>query len=104
MCGSAVAVKTPSLKFEIAFSEFVLLVLQQFFQVGFILGDSLGLRRVVVGQQIGIGNAHDGGACGLGQRASIDKIGVGEVRVPVEIVVDRVILIAFIFTAEADIE
>ena len=41
---------------------------------------------------------------GLRQRASVDKIRVDEVRVPVEIVVDRVVLIAFVLTAEAEIQ
>jgi len=91
-------------EFEIALGEFVLLVFQKFLQIGFIFRDGFGLRRIVVRKQIGIGEAHDGGAGCLGERASVGKVVVGEVRVPVEIVVDRVILIAFIFAAESDIE
>ena len=59
---------------------------------------------VVVRQQIGVGYAHDGGASGLGESASIGEVPVGEVRVPVKVVIDGVILIAFVLSTKADIE
>ena len=51
-------------------------------------------RREVVEierQQLGVGQAHHRGARRLRQRAAIDEIGIGEVRVPVEVVVNGMV-------------
>ena len=58
----------------------------------------------IEGQQVGVGEAHHGRAGDLGKRAAVGKVGVAEVRVPVKIVVDRVIDATVVFAAEAEIQ
>ena len=66
--------------------------------------DGVGQAGEVVRQQFGVGQSHHRGPDGLGQRPSVGEIGVGEMRVPVEIVVDRVIDAAAILAAEAQVQ
>ena len=58
----------------------------------------------LVGENVGIGDAHHHRAHGLRQRATVAEVAVLKMRVPVEIVVDGVILAALVFTAIADID
>ncbi len=55
-------------------------------------------------KQIRVGQTHHGRAAGLGKRAAVDKIGIAEMCVPIEIVVDGVIDAAVVFAAETDVE
>ena len=66
--------------------------------------DGVGQAGEVVRQQVGVGEPHDRCADGLRERASVAEVGVGEMRVPVKIVVDGVIDSAAIFVAIAQVE
>src|SRR5208282_1517690 len=55
-------------------------------------------------EKIGVGKTHHGGAAGLRERAAIDEGRIGEVRVPVKIIVNRVVDSAAIFAAKTDVQ
>ncbi len=66
--------------------------------------DGVGRARRIERQQVGVGHAHDGCSAYLRQRSFVHELGIAEVRVPVEVVVDGVIDAAVGLAAEADVE
>ena len=64
-----------------------------------------GIREIgeFEGQKIGIREAHHCRAASLGERAAVDEVGVAEVRVPVKIVVNRMIDAAAVFSAKPEV-
>ena len=66
--------------------------------------DGVGQAGEIVGQQIGVGESHDRGPRGLRERASVAEVGIGEMGVPVEIVVDGVVDSAAVFVAIAEVQ
>ena len=66
--------------------------------------DGVGLIGELVGQDIRVGHAHHHDAGGLGERAAVDEVCVGKMRVPVEVVVDGVVLAAaLVFAAVGEV-
>ena len=92
--------KDAFLQLQIAFGKFVLLVFEQLLQLGLVFRNGLGLGRVIDGDQVGARQAHHRRARGLRQGAAVGEIGVDEMRVPVEIVVDGMILVAIVLAAK----
>ncbi len=90
--------------FFIALDDFVLLGLQELLQFVEVAMDGVGEIGELVGQQIGVGQPHHRGSGGLRERAPVAEVGIGEMRVPVEIVVDGVVDAAAIFVAIAQIQ
>jgi hypothetical protein len=88
----------------VALADFVAFGLPKLLHLVHVALHGVGEVGEIVGQQIGVGQAHHGRAGGLRQCAAVDEIGVGEVRVPVEIVVDGVIDAAAVFAAEAQVQ
>ncbi len=88
------------LQLQIAFGKFILLVFEQLFELGLVLRNGLGLGRVIHGNQVRTREAHHRGACDLRQGTPVGEISVGEVRVPVKVVVDRMILVAIVLATE----
>ena len=60
--------------------------------------------RVFEWDQIGIRQAHDGGASGLRKRAPVGEIGINELGVPGKIVVDGMVGVGVIFAAIANVQ
>ena len=91
-------------QFAILFLHLLLFLLQQLLHFFQIIVHRVSQAAEAVGKYIGIGQPHDRHADSLCQRFAVDKVGVGEVRVPVEVVVDGVINSFAIFAAVAKIE
>ena len=97
---------------ENAFVEFAILLLDlrtlirvELLQFVDISADGFGEIAELEREQPGVGQPDDGGADGLRERAAVDEIGVGEMRVPVEIVVNGMINAASAaFSAVAEID
>ena len=66
--------------------------------------NGLGLIGKIERQEIGVGKTHHRRTGNLRERFAIGEVGVAEVRVPIKIVVDRVIDAALIFATEAIIQ
>src|SRR5579871_3390729 len=66
--------------------------------------DGVGKVGKVERQHVRVGKAHDHGAAGLGERLSIDKVRVGKVRIPVEVVVDGMVDSALVLATVADVK
>ncbi len=67
--------------------------------------DGLGLVGELERNDVGVGHAHHHGPGGLGEGAAVGEVGILEVGVPVEVVVDGVVLAAaLVFSAEAEID
>src|SRR5579864_7401510 len=64
----------------------------------------VGKINKVVGKDVRVGQPHHRSSDRLRKGSSIDKIGIGEVRIPVEIVVDRVVDALFVLAAIAQVE
>src|SRR5262249_32167202 len=88
----------------IDFLLLVLLGLEQGFE--FLHVACNGICRIAEAQRnkIGIGHSHDSRACQLGKGTTIDKLGIGKMRVPVKIVIDRVINAASTFAAKSKVQ
>jgi len=91
-------------QFEVALSDFVLFFFEQLFEFGYIFGDGFSHTRVLVRDDVGVSQAHHGGATGLCQSASVGEIGVDEADIPREIVVDGMVRIGVILAAVADVQ
>ena len=104
MCGSAIAWKSAVFDQPVALQNLVALVLGQLLHLVHVAVDGVGEIVEVERQQLGIGQPHHGRAGGLRQRAAVDEVGIGKMRVPVEVVVDRMVDAAAVFAAEADVE
>src|SRR6266404_6188032 len=90
--------------FLVALANLVLFLLQErfeFFHVGL-----HGVREIseLERQNIGVGEADDGGCGGLSESAAVDEFRIAEVSEPEEIVVDGMVDAAAIFSAVADVE
>ena len=95
---------TPSSICRFRSSISVALVGFQLLQLGEVRPDRVARVENCNGSTSALGQPHHRRAGRLRQRPAVDEIGVGEVRVPVEVVVDRVIHAAAILAAEAEIE
>ena len=91
-------------QFAILFLHLLLFLFQQLLHFFQIIVHRVGEVAEAIGKHIGIGQAHDGHANGLRQRFAVNEVGVGEVRVPVEVVVNGVIDSLAIFSAITEIE
>ena len=85
------AAKTPIFEFLILFANFFLPRCEQLFEIFLVGVHRVGEVVEIVRQQFRIGQAHHRRAGRLRQRSAVDEVCVGEMRVPVEIVVDGVI-------------
>ena len=91
--------------FAIPFLDLRPLIGVEFLQIVDIAVHGLGEIAELEGQHVRIRQPHHRRAGGLRQRAAVDEIGVGEMRVPVEIVVNGMINAASAaFPAEAEID
>ncbi len=102
--GSEVASKTPSSISRCRFLGLGLILADHFVQFLVIVRDRVGHIAEADRNHLGIGHSHDGSSSNLRERASIDKSLVGEMGVPVEIIVDRVINAAFILARKTKVE
>ena len=66
--------------------------------------DGVGEAGEIVRQQVGVGEPHDRGPGSLRESASVAEIGIGEMGVPVKIIVDGVVDSAAIFVAVAQVQ
>ena len=66
--------------------------------------NGIGKIGEVIWQEVGVGEAHRRRATGPGQGASITEIRVREMRVPVEIIVDRVVDATAVLIAKSQVE
>ena len=64
----------------------------------------VGKVRELVGQEIGIGHSHDGGANRLRQGASIAEVSVGKMGVPIKIIVNGMVDSSAVFISEPQIK
>src|SRR5579859_6507103 len=92
------------LYFLIALRDLLLLVFQQSLQVGFIFCDGFGLRGVIEREQVGISNAKNQTSGSLGENAFVREVGIGKMGIPIEVVVDGMVLGAFVLAAVTDIK
>src|SRR5215469_4149910 len=90
------------LEFFILFRYLVLLLLQELLEFIAVLVNRVGEGGEIVGKQVGIRETHDCRSYGLRKGAAIAEIGIGEVGVPVEVVVDGMVNTAVIFSAVAE--
>ena len=74
-----------------------LLVFQQLFHFSHVDVNRISETMKVKGQQVCIGHSHFGGAGGLCECAPVDKIGIREMGIPIEIIVNGVINTALCF-------
>src|SRR5262249_27231977 len=79
-------------------------VLQQFLQLSFIFANCLRLRSIVHRDQVRIRESHHGSSGRLRKGAPVSEIRIYKLAIPVEIIVDRVILIAIILASEFETE
>src|SRR5579862_1218661 len=90
--------------FKIPFANFVLLLDAIALETANVSLNGVGLVGKIEWKEIGVGEAHYGAAGNLGQRFAVSEIRVAEMRVPIEIVVDRMIDAAQIFAAETVVQ
>src|SRR5215469_3474484 len=90
------------LEFLILFRNFLLLLLQELLEFLAVLVNCVGEVGEIVRKQVGIGQTHDCRSYGLRKGAAIAEIGIGEVGIPVVVVVDGVVNAAVIFSAVAE--
>ena len=79
-------------------------VTRQLFHFVDVAPDRIGEVREIQREQFCICQPQYCGSGELGQRPAIDEIRVGEMRVPIEIVIDGVINTAFVFAAETQVD
>src|SRR4051812_36744228 len=91
------------LELAIAFECVVTFFLRQFFKFVHVAADGVRQSVKFKGKYICVGETHHGSAGGLGKGAAINEIGIVEMGVPVEIVVDRVIDSAATFATVAEV-
>src|SRR5579862_7962057 len=85
------------LDFLVSLNQFCSFVLRQLFQLLLIEVNRVGEVREFKGKQIGVRQAHRGRAHGLRKSAAVNKVGVGEMGKPIEIVVRRMINAGSVF-------
>src|SRR5580704_11011220 len=90
--------------FKIAFANFVLLLDAIALETANVSLNGVGLVEKIEWKEIGVGKAHYGAASDLRQRFPVREIRVAEMRVPIEVVVDRVVDAALIFAAETVVQ
>ena len=88
----------------VALLDLVALRLPELVQLIDVFLDGVGEVGEVVGQQVRIGQAHHNSADGFRQRAAVAEIRVGEMRVPVKIVVDGVVNAATVLAAISQVQ
>ena len=90
--------------FAIALGDVLALLLHQQLQLLVVGSYRVNEVAVLKRQDVGVGQPDDRGATGLRQRSPVGEVGVEEVRVEVEVVVDRVIDAALVLAAVADVQ
>src|ERR1043166_9543883 len=88
----------------IAIVNLFLFVLKQLLEFVVVFVDCVGKIGEIVRQHIGIGKTQHHGANGLRERAPVDKVFVGKMSKPIEVVVNGVVDYAIIFAAKRNIE
>ena len=88
----------------VALGDLLLLPLDDLLQVLQVLPGRVGEGGELEGQELGVRQAQDGEADRLRERPAVDEVGVGEVRVPGEVVVDGVVDAAVVLAAEAEVQ
>src|ERR1700732_2153988 len=96
--------KDSLLNFLVALDRLVLFGLPELLQLIEVAMDGVPQGGEVVWQKVGVRQPYDRCPCRLRERASVAEIGIGEMCVPVKIVVDGVIDSAAVFVAVAQIE
>src|SRR5581483_10660071 len=96
--------KQSLIEFAIALSDFVLLVFQQLLQVFRVFLYGVGKIGELKRQDLSIGKPHHRSSDGLRQRTSVNERCVGKMRVPVEIVVNRVVDAAMVLAIVGKIQ
>src|SRR4051812_14229233 len=81
----------------VLFGNFILFFLQQLLKFVGVLVDGVGEIGKFERKDVGIRQAHDCGAGGLRKRAPIAEVSVGEMGVPVEVVVNGMVDAAVTF-------
>src|ERR1700676_4330636 len=96
--------KDSLLNFLVALDGFVLFGLPELLQFIEVAMDSICKPGEVVRHKVRVSEPYHRRTCRLRERASIAEIGIGEMGVPVKIVVDGVIDSAAVFVAVAQVE
>ena len=98
------SVKHAFLQFLIHFLLLVLLGLEKSFDLLQVTSDRIGGIAEAEWNQIGVGHAHHCRSSELGKCAAIDELRIGKMRVPIKVIIDRVINASATFTTEAQVQ
>src|SRR5579863_10134759 len=88
----------------IALDNLIPLIARQALHFVDVAADGFSEITEIEGQQLGVGQSQHSRTGGLSERAAIDKVRVGEMGIPIEIVVSGMINTPAVFATESEIE